>query len=49
MTSTNSMPKSIFSMTLNNLGVASSEYGVIKPYTFTMKFEMNNYMIREGD
>ena len=49
VTSTNSMPKSIFSMTLNNLGVASSEYGVIKPYTFTMKFEMNNYMIREGD
>ena len=49
MTSTDSILKSIFSTTLNNLGVASSEYGVIRPYEFTMKFEMKNYVVSEEE
>ena len=49
VTSANSIPKSIFSSTLNNFAVASSEYGVIKPYKFTMKFEMNNYVVSEEE
>ena len=48
-TSTDSILKSIFSTTLNNLGVASSEYGVIRPYEFIMKFEMNNYVVSEEE
>lgn len=49
VTSTDSILKSIFSTTLNNLGVASSEYGVIRPYEFIMKFEMNNYVVSEEE
>lgn len=44
VTSNASIPKSIFSITLNNFAVVSSEYGVIKPYKFIMRFEINNYM-----
>lgn len=49
VTSANSIPKSIFSSTLNNFAVASSEYGVIKPYEFTMKFKMENYVVSEEE
>lgn len=35
----NSKPKDILSTTLNNLGVASSKYGVIKVYDVEIKFE----------
>ena len=49
-TLTNSIPKSIFSTLLNNFAVISSEYGVITPYKFTIKFEINNYKINKvGD
>ena len=46
-TAVDSIPMSIFATILNNLAVVSSEYGVIKPYTFTMKFELNNYEVNE--
>lgn len=49
VTATDSIPKSIFAMTLNNLGVASSEYGVIRPYYFTIKFDMTNYVVSEEE
>lgn len=49
ITSANSLPKSIFSSTLNNLAVASSEYGVIRPYEFIMKFEIKNFVISEEE
>lgn len=35
----NSKTKDILSTTLNNLGVASSKYGVIKVYDVEIKFE----------
>lgn len=47
ITSNNSSLKSIFSVTLNNFAVVSSKYGVIKPYTVIIKFEMKNYLINE--
>lgn len=47
ITSANSIPKSIFSSTLNNFAVASSEYGVIKPYKFIIKFEIENFDVSE--
>ena len=37
---------SIFSSILNNFGVASSEYGVIKPYKVTIKVQQNNYIVK---
>lgn len=49
LTATNSVPKSLFSSTLNNFAVASSEYGVIRPYEFTMKFEIKNYVVSEEE
>jgi hypothetical protein len=45
--STSSIPKSLLSTTLNNLGVASTEYGVLKPYRVTIKFKLNDYNIKE--
>lgn len=47
ITSSNSIPKSIFSSALNNFAVASSEYGVIRPYKFIIKFEIENFEISE--
>lgn len=35
----------IFSTLLNNFGVASSEYGVIKTYEVKIKFNFSNYVI----
>ena len=49
VTSNDSILKSIVSVTLNNFAVASYEYGVIKPYHFTIKFEMNNHKVSEVD
>ena len=49
VTSTDSIPKSIFSTLLNNFGVVSSKYGVIRPYEFTIKFEMSNYVVSEEE
>ena len=36
----------IFSTILNNFGVASSEYGVIKTYEVKIKFNFSNYEIK---
>lgn len=44
-TSNASMPMSIFSTILNNFGVVSSEYGVIKPYKVTIKIQKDNYVV----
>lgn len=44
-TSNESLPMSIFSTILNNFGVVSSEYGVIKPYKVTIKIQKNNHII----
>ena len=46
MTSNNSLLMSIFSSILNNFGVASSEYGLIKPYKVTIKVQQNNYIVK---
>ena len=35
----------IFSTLLNNFGVVSSEYGVIKTYEVKIKFQLNPYKI----
>ena len=35
----------IFSTLLNNFGVVSSEYGVIKKYDIKIKFNLNNYVV----
>ncbi len=35
----------IFSTLLNNFGVVSSEYGVIKTYNVKIKFNLNDYII----
>ena len=45
ITSNQSLPISIFSSTLNNFGVISSEYGVIKPYKVTIKIQKDNFVI----
>lgn len=42
-----SIPKSILSTTLNNLGVVSSEYGVLKTYQVTINIKLQNYEIEE--
>lgn len=47
VTSATSIPKSIFSSTLNNFAVVSSEYGVIRPYKFIIKFDIENFEISE--
>ena len=44
-TSNQSLPMSIFSTILNNFGVVSSEYGVIKTYKVTIKIKKNNHII----
>ena len=44
-TSNKSLPMSIFSTILNNFGVVSSEYGVIKPYKVTIKIKKNNHIV----
>ncbi len=41
--SNSSLIMSIFSTTLNNFAVVSSEYGVIKPYNLKIKFRIENY------
>ena len=41
--SNSSLIMSIFSTTLNNFAVVSSEYGVIKPYNLKIKFKIENY------
>ena len=41
----NSKFTDIFSTLLNNLGVVSSEYGVIKIYDVKIKFTLNNHEI----
>ena len=38
----------IFSTTLNNLGVVSSEYGVIKTFEVKVKFHLNPCNIDNG-
>ena len=38
--------KDIFGSTLNNFGAISSEYKVIKPYTFEIRIKKNNYKIK---
>ena len=45
ITSNQLLPISIFSSTLNNFGVISSEYGVIKPYKVTIKIQKDNFVI----
>lgn len=45
VTSNESIPMSIFSTVLNNLGVVSSEYGVLKPYQVTIKVQLKDYVI----
>ena len=40
-----SMITDMLSTTLNNFGVVSSEYGVIKPYDVKIKFNLNNYSV----
>ena len=37
------MLRSILSTTLNNLGVVSSKYGVLKPYQVTIKIQLKNH------
>ncbi len=41
-----SMLTDIFSTLLNNFGVVSSEYGVIKKYNINIKFNFSNYEIK---
>ena len=46
-TSNNSIPTSLLSTTLNNLGVVSSKYGVLKTYQVTINIKLQNYEIEE--
>ena len=41
----NSKFTDIFSTLLNNCGVVSSEYGVIKKYDVKIKFNLNDYVV----
>lgn len=45
-TSNESLPMSIFSSILNNFGVVSSKYGVLKPYKVTIKAQKNKFVIK---
>ena len=42
---TENVPKSVFSSTLNNFALVSSQYGVIKPYDFIIEMDVDNYAI----
>ncbi len=42
-----SVATKIFSTTLNNLGVISMDYGVIKEYQVTIEFELIDYIVEE--
>ena len=43
--STNSTIKSLFSSTINNYAIVSSQYGVIKPYDIIIAFTIKDYVI----
>lgn len=43
--SNKSIISSMLSTVLNNFGVVSSEYGVLKPYKFSIKFVIDDYVI----
>lgn len=45
-TSNESLQMSIFSSILNNFGVVSSEYGVIKPYKVTIKVQNDKFVLK---
>ena len=45
VSSTDSIPMSIFSSTLNNFAAISSSYNVIKPFNFKLKIKNENYKI----
>ncbi len=42
--STNSLPMSLFSSTLNNFAAISSSYNVIKPFNFVIKIDKEDYI-----
>lgn len=45
VTSTDSVPMSLFSSTLNNFAAISSSYNVIKPFNFKIKVKNDNYKV----
>ena len=45
--STDTVPMSLFSSTLNNFAAISSSYGVIKPFNFMIKMKVKNYKIEK--
>ena len=45
-TSNESLQMSIFSSILNNFGVVSSKYGVLKPYKVTIKVQIDKFAIK---
>lgn len=44
-TSNNSKATSVLSSTLNNFGIVSQQYGVLKRYDIIIKFKMDNYVV----
>ena len=44
-TSNNSKVTSVLSSILNNFGIISQQYGVLKDYNITIKFKLENYII----
>ena len=44
-TSNNSKVTSVLSSTLNNFGIISQQYGVLKRYDIIIKFKMDNYVV----
>ena len=47
ISSTDTVPMSLFSSTLNNFAAISSSYGVIKPFNFMIKMKIKNYKIEK--
>ena len=47
ISSTDTVPMSLFSSTLNNFAAISSSYGVIKPFNFMIKMKVKNYKIEK--
>lgn len=47
VSSTDSIPMSIFSSTLNNFSAISSSYNVIKPFNFKLKIKNEDYKIEK--
>ena len=47
ISSTDTVPMSLFSSTLNNFAAISSSYGVINPFNFMIKMKVKNYKIEK--